>query len=340
MAHLQHFNEDVASVLEQFIENVANLPAELQHLYEEMNSKDKRIHQLRTNINQKDASIQRFLRANGTLVVYPKETAYTKSIHETFTEIKVVQDEKIQLAKKAQSLIDRHIKRLDVKIKDLQRENLLPKDFITSEMLQQLAPPIPSNAVSLNAPGKLAPAISARPGERQTTQSVLAGATASLREENAVVDSVKKAVNGGGLSAQDMKRRRLNTGASVPVNPSPLANSGVNTPVRDGNGPRTGPNSAARRSGPPPLQKQAIRRPAVVRKNSNEEVEEEDEEDASGTGEEDEEDAGDDQRPYCTCNQVSFGNMVACDNKDCPFEWFHWGKFRNILSVARWALLG
>lgn len=38
----------------------------------------------------------------------------------------------------------------------------------------------------------------------------------------------------------------------------------------------------------------------------------------------DDEEAGDD-RKYCSCQNVSFGNMVACDNEDCPYEWFHWG---------------
>ncbi|XP_023218911.1 inhibitor of growth protein 3-like isoform X1 [Centruroides sculpturatus] len=27
---------------------------------------------------------------------------------------------------------------------------------------------------------------------------------------------------------------------------------------------------------------------------------------------------------YCICNQVSYGDMVACDNEDCPVEWFHY----------------
>uniref|UniRef100_A0A182Q1X6 Inhibitor of growth protein n=1 Tax=Anopheles farauti TaxID=69004 RepID=A0A182Q1X6_9DIPT len=27
---------------------------------------------------------------------------------------------------------------------------------------------------------------------------------------------------------------------------------------------------------------------------------------------------------YCLCNQVSYGDMVACDNEGCPFEWFHY----------------
>mmetsp|Transcript_29775 Transcript_29775/g.41115 ORF Transcript_29775/g.41115 Transcript_29775/m.41115 type:complete len:251 (+) Transcript_29775:208-960(+) len=26
---------------------------------------------------------------------------------------------------------------------------------------------------------------------------------------------------------------------------------------------------------------------------------------------------------YCICRRVSFGNMVGCDNPDCPIEWFH-----------------
>jgi len=26
---------------------------------------------------------------------------------------------------------------------------------------------------------------------------------------------------------------------------------------------------------------------------------------------------------YCLCNQVSYGEMIGCDNLDCPIEWFH-----------------
>ncbi|GMT04151.1 hypothetical protein PENTCL1PPCAC_26325, partial [Pristionchus entomophagus] len=26
---------------------------------------------------------------------------------------------------------------------------------------------------------------------------------------------------------------------------------------------------------------------------------------------------------YCTCHQVSFGEMVCCDNLNCKVEWFH-----------------
>ena len=27
---------------------------------------------------------------------------------------------------------------------------------------------------------------------------------------------------------------------------------------------------------------------------------------------------------YCTCQQVSYGEMIACDNENCEIEWFHY----------------
>ncbi|CAN8099244.1 unnamed protein product [Discula destructiva] len=35
-------------------------------------------------------------------------------------------------------------------------------------------------------------------------------------------------------------------------------------------------------------------------------------------------DEGNDDRKYCMCQKVSFGDMIACDNEHCPYEWFHW----------------
>lgn len=30
-------------------------------------------------------------------------------------------------------------------------------------------------------------------------------------------------------------------------------------------------------------------------------------------------------RRYCLCKEVSFGEMIACDNARCEIEWFHFG---------------
>src|SRR5690606_7006265 len=56
------------------------------------------------------------------------------------------------------------------------------------------------------------------------------------------------------------------------------------------------------------------------------EHDEDDEDDAEG-------EPGDDKKLYCFCKQVSWGNMVGCDNTDCQYEWFHWGEYR---PCQRW----
>ena len=30
-----------------------------------------------------------------------------------------------------------------------------------------------------------------------------------------------------------------------------------------------------------------------------------------------------DEPTYCLCDQVSYGDMIGCDNDLCPIEWFH-----------------
>ncbi|KAK9452213.1 inhibitor of growth proteins N-terminal histone-binding-domain-containing protein [Limtongia smithiae] len=43
------------------------------------------------------------------------------------------------------------------------------------------------------------------------------------------------------------------------------------------------------------------------------------------SGEDDEDEENNDSALYCFCQQVSYGDMVACDNPDCQYEWFHYG---------------
>ncbi len=30
------------------------------------------------------------------------------------------------------------------------------------------------------------------------------------------------------------------------------------------------------------------------------------------------------EQRWCICNEYSYGNMIACDSRDCPIEWFHY----------------
>ncbi|KAI5308394.1 Histone acetyltransferase complex subunit, partial [Ascosphaera atra] len=126
-------NEDCSAVLEQFIHDVANLPAEINHLMEEIQVKDTTMAECRSIINSRDNSIQRFIKMNGSLTPNPKEEAYTKAIAENLDKSIALQDEKIALAERASTLLDRQVKRLDVRLRDLVKEGLLAND-----------PPLPS----------------------------------------------------------------------------------------------------------------------------------------------------------------------------------------------------
>jgi inhibitor of growth protein 3 len=97
--------EDAATVLEQFIHDVANLPAEITHLYEEVQDKDRQIQELRASIQQRDNSLQKFIKLNGSLVVNPKEEPYNKVVIQNYERAQILQEEKIGLVEKAAALV-------------------------------------------------------------------------------------------------------------------------------------------------------------------------------------------------------------------------------------------
>lgn len=84
---------------------MANLPAEITHLYEEMQAKDLQISELRAAIQQRDNSLQKFIKLNGSLVQNPKEEPYSKVILQNYERAQVLQEEKIGLSEKAAALV-------------------------------------------------------------------------------------------------------------------------------------------------------------------------------------------------------------------------------------------
>ena len=115
--------EDAASVLEQFVQDgiylysgpytcttahvtpVANLPAEIAHLLEEIEAKDRVIQECRNVINIRDTSIQKYLKLNGAGQTNPKEDAYSKSILTNFEKAMAIQNEKVTLSEKSGLLV-------------------------------------------------------------------------------------------------------------------------------------------------------------------------------------------------------------------------------------------
>ncbi|KAK2072836.1 hypothetical protein P8C59_007166 [Phyllachora maydis] len=109
----------------------------------------------------------------------------------------------------------------------------------------------------------------------------------------------------------DRNEPGFNDADEVPSLVRPSAANVATVPALRPSGPTTTSvlaGSHGRKEGPP---SGAMRGPRGARAND-----EDSDDDAMDL---DDEEAGDD-RKYCLCNNVSFGDMVACDNPECPYE--------------------
>lgn len=406
-------NEDCASVLEQFIHDAANLPAEINHMMEEIQAKDKDLHKYLSVINQKDNNIQKHLKVNGVLAPHPKENEYAELVKKNYDLCAQLQDQKVALSERACNILERHLKRIDIKIRELQNDGQLvdgpplpsvfnrkaeaPKaliDLPANLPLQNASiSALNSNAHRINAhiagtvqqaQARQLPQISTTiaPTQRSSAPATPASAVQQQRQ--------RERENSAGA---DNKRRKLTAGSTLPAQPSGLRQSslGPGTPKaatptatttsRAGSLPRTAaPQQAAAPTKKSGLSKKVISHQQVnklkqkgmmkgrlsagrkkgqspsirggrggtaasedadsvlssadasetdgsqSRRRRGNKKQAQDENDVDmGEDEEMEDEEGEDDKRYCFCNQRSYGEMVACENEECPYQWFHTG---------------
>lgn len=84
---------------------VANLPAEIAHLLEEIQAKDRVLQECRSVINTRDNSIQKWMKVNGTSQLNPKEEPYSRTILANFDKAQTIQEEKVGLSAKVGVLV-------------------------------------------------------------------------------------------------------------------------------------------------------------------------------------------------------------------------------------------
>ncbi|KAI4249706.1 MAG: hypothetical protein L6R40_000495 [Gallowayella cf. fulva] len=239
--------EDAASVLEEFVQNVANLPAEIAHLLEEIQAKDRVVQECRSNAASRDASIQKFLKTNGARQTNPKDEPYSKVILSNYDKAQLYQDEKIGLSERAALLLDRQIKRLDMKIRDLQNEGAIAIDPQLPSLLNNnnntlnaRLPPLsistagtstplhplsgntagPSTTIANNPLSRLVQQPTRQPSPLTTTAPITANST--LAAPSISRNTARSP------STDTSKRRRLNTThLSIPQNSSSLRQSSL-----------------------------------------------------------------------------------------------------------------
>jgi inhibitor of growth protein 3 len=386
MPQIEH--QDAAAVLDDFVNRVANLPEEIKHMQGEIAEKERQIQICMDIINSRDASIQKWIRLNGSRIPNPKEEHLRKAVLENYDKVQILQEEKVALAQKSQNAIDRHIRYLDTHIKALQDRGELPTDPDMPSLLRPAAPDrfIGREGSSASMPPShihSAPSIPHFPRSSQqaipqrlaTTQlqqqqQIHSGTSASAPATPAAALLLNRQTRESSAGAVTKRQRTVGGIATAPSASSGLARHSsigpgtpkVGTPgsTRAGSAQPRGSqkasgtsrkvaphkqNGAARRGKPGKSGLSRVKRSGnknspsstIDSELSDAESGSVDEEDETTTpppihrdpdGDEDmldlDDDEGGDDKKYCICQSVSYGDMVACDNANCPYEWFHW----------------
>jgi len=145
-------------------------------------------------------------------------------------------------------------------------------------------------------------AASARPGRTSKTATPVIGAFPEIS------------------MARSRSSRNANNGNSN-SNTSSENNSTTGTGSKRGHKKNTQPTTATASPAMKPVPNAKSNPPSSAASSVAQEQEYQEAEVEAEPESEAEED-GDEPR-YCYCNEVSYGNMIACDNDDCPREWFH-----------------
>lgn len=114
---------DPALVLDEWINRVQNLPEEIRFVQEEIADKDRQYNECIKLIEERDARIQKWIKANGSHEPNPREEGYRQTIRENFSRADQFANDKIALTQRLQLIVDKHIRNLDIQIKALYDRN-------------------------------------------------------------------------------------------------------------------------------------------------------------------------------------------------------------------------
>ncbi|KAI7953690.1 hypothetical protein MJO28_006237 [Puccinia striiformis f. sp. tritici] len=298
------------TLLQDFVDSLANLPSEVGHLlceiayldYAKKSAKDDQppvsqagngesglnkkwysVDESRRKAASKQSSIARHSHKppNNLLTPNPKEPVLIERALAHYDDAINLSKEKEKFASGAVNLVTRHLERLNQELVKLAATTGVEVPEFKREPSE---PPL--------APG-------------------------SLRAlSNGLSNAVGTPVAGFEATCNN-KRKQLLTDTPPPhnFNPTQLPGVGSSLPASgQANKRRAGQARQTLRIHMPSMQPKEAEEVAAMEYGPGDEAEGDEGEDSN---------AGDDTTLYCFCQKVSYGEMIGCDNKTCRYEWFH-----------------
>ncbi|KAG1752458.1 uncharacterized protein EDB91DRAFT_1243224 [Suillus paluster] len=300
--------EEAVTIASEFIMTLDNLPSEVQFLLQELRSKETDSQEIQNDLAKEAHKYMRHsLRSEGTDPSKEKDRTPlappTEKLKDAQEKLSVLSDEKIALASRIVELLSRKRARLE---HDLGRVLVLQGETDPAAVFAGATASTPVSVSGLGS-GTAGYVLGGRNPVAQINESLrnaFAGGTATPLASG--LGSMSSVGGRASVIGEDnaFKKRRLTTAQGSIKLPSPAPSAYV--PSTRGRRRRRGASSEA----------------DDFDYDYGEETQGVEEAEAEeGEGEDGED--GEDKELYCFCQKLSYGEMIACDNPDCPYQWFH-----------------
>ncbi|KAJ7865436.1 hypothetical protein B0H14DRAFT_410459 [Mycena olivaceomarginata] len=326
--------EDATTIVSEFIYSLDSLPNEVAHLLQEIKEKEievegtRRLSVVRASLKQVTLALQaeidrdssRYIRhslnvsnsASSSTSVSPsppvsrapspESTLIPGKISTAYAKIDKLSAEKCALAQRIIDLVSRTRARLDsdlTKVRALQGEPLKPAFAAATPTASGSSARLPRTPSAVGSPmpeGEVYVGASRNPASqiRESLRTAL-GASTTMPDIQTQPPSATPVAAFASVSAGPSQKKRGITAPVVALMPPRRFASPLTTSM------------AAKSHGSSSHKRSQLSRQIHPREEMDVDAEGEDE----------------DENQYCFCQKQSYGDMIACDNDDCPYEWFH-----------------
>ncbi|KAI0832701.1 hypothetical protein BC628DRAFT_1347953 [Trametes gibbosa] len=297
--------EEAANIATEYLSSLENLPNETQHILAEIKERDVRTQELTDEIRKETQKYFRHSTKNAGQALPGKDAAIPDTVRSLYARVDALAAEKVVLSDRLVRTFERALARLDHDVRRILK-------------LQGDDPGLPATQQFLGSVDS-------------TVQSI----QTNLRTAAAVIESPSASITAGPPPQKKQRRGPATASAGSIKLPSPVPVSSTSGAAYGGSagGAGSGGGAGAAATGPAPPHRSGLSRQVHPRhspmrsRRAHRPSAGLDEDDAEGDEDVEEaaEDGADaeDQELYCYCQKLSYGEMIACDNDGCRYQWFH-----------------
>ncbi|XP_055677548.1 inhibitor of growth protein 1 [Lutzomyia longipalpis] len=295
-----------ATYVENYLDSVENLPDDVQKYLSRIREIDV---QFRAHLRDSDYYYEQWSNCPTSELesANAKRSRAMARIQQSFIASQELGDEKLQIVTQLQELIDQKTRQLEHDFKNLD----YGKDDVINDVPQK-EQRLPSPTMNLSITGLT------------TAQQIFVASPVAASTSGSGTTTARESFSGSNSNGERASKRARRTRADTLVGSADPGTSDNNTtvnevtPAKQSNNTTQNTGSVQKKgTGQTGKKKKRKARGGAAQGSGNNQTRDRDDTPPA------EEPIDPDEPTYCLCDQISFGEMILCDNDLCPIEWFH-----------------